>query len=535
MKHSVGRYEITCTPVTAEGWQLQRLTPPSRLFGANGLRTGPDGRIYVAQVSGSQISAVDVDSGDIETISPKGGDIVAPDDLAFDLDGNLYATEITEGRISVRAPNGKCKVLSGDLPCANPITFHRGRLFAGECRVGGRLVELDLNGGAPRVLLENVPMPNAMEVGPDGMLYFPVMGTNEIWRIGLDGGAAEIVASDLGVPDAVKFDAQGRIVSTQVASGQVLRIDPRSGERVVLADIAPGLDNLTFVGDRLFVSSISGQINEILAPGEVRSLLPDGFNWPLGLALGVDGVLFVADGPYSYTLAPGGTPQVAGMLFTPGCPGYIRGVAAAGRGEFIVTTANGAVARYRPAQQQSEILASGFDRLYGVATAPGGAVVFAELGAGRVLSVASGRVVELAAGLRQPMGVAIAVDGTCFVSESGAGRVVKVSRGGVETVVDALISPQGILLRGDLLYILDASAKEVIEYNLSRDSRRVLAMGLPVGAPAGVVPKLLGPIGDMSGPMGPFAGITGGADGTLYLSADADGSILALRPQSSTR
>ena len=26
---------------------------PSRLFGANGLRTGPDGRVYIAQVTGS--------------------------------------------------------------------------------------------------------------------------------------------------------------------------------------------------------------------------------------------------------------------------------------------------------------------------------------------------------------------------------------------------------------------------------------------------------------------------------------------------
>ena len=44
----------------AEGWRLERLTAPSRLFGANGLRTGPDGRIYIAQVTGSQISALDL-------------------------------------------------------------------------------------------------------------------------------------------------------------------------------------------------------------------------------------------------------------------------------------------------------------------------------------------------------------------------------------------------------------------------------------------------------------------------------------------
>ena len=40
---------------------IARLTPPSRLHGANGLATGPDGRLYVAQVGGSQVSAIDVD------------------------------------------------------------------------------------------------------------------------------------------------------------------------------------------------------------------------------------------------------------------------------------------------------------------------------------------------------------------------------------------------------------------------------------------------------------------------------------------
>lgn len=525
-----GRYTAPRPSNIAAGWTLERITQPSRLFGANGIRTGPDGRIYVAQVSGSQISAIDVATGAVEAVSPKGGAIVAPDDLAFDTEGNLYATEITEGRVSVRQPNGTTRVLNGDMPCANPITFHQGRLFAGECRPGGRIMELDLHGGAPRMLLENVPMPNAFEVGPDGKLYFPVMGTNEIWRISLDGGAPEKVAGDLGVPDSVKFDAEGYIVSTQVASGQVLRIDPRTGDRTVLANLTPGLDNVTFVGKRMFVSNISGYVTEILEGGKTRDLVPDGFSWPLGLALGDDGLLFVADGPFSYRLSPGGARHMVGMLFTAGYPGYSRGVAAAGPGEFIVTTANGAVARYRPAIQESEVLTEGFDQLYGVAIAPGGAVIFAEQGRGRVLSLQSGNVTELATGLREPSGVTVGSDGTCFVAESGGGRVIQLSGARSEPVLDGLQKPQGILARRGSLYVVDAGSKELLEYDIAGKVRRTIASELPVGAPAGVIPKFLGPIGTMAGPMGPFAGIAGGPDGTLYLSADAEGSVLALRP-----
>ena len=244
MAEPASRYAAPHRFSAGEGWRVERLTPPRRLFGANGLRTGPDGRIYVAQVPGSQVSAIDPDSGAITTISPMGGAIVAPDDLVFDEAGNMYLTEITEGRVTMLAPDG-----------------------------------------TTRVIREDVPMANAFEVGPDGMLYFPVMGTNQIWRVNLAGGAPEVVAGDLGVPDSVKFDSKGRIVSTQVASGQVLRIDPASDAREVLAQLEPGLDNCTFVGERLFVSSIPDEVTEILGGGQVRSLIPRGLQWPLGLAV----------------------------------------------------------------------------------------------------------------------------------------------------------------------------------------------------------------------------------------------------------
>ena len=523
-------------PVTlAEGWDLERLTPPSRLFGANGLRTGPDGRVYVAQVAGSQISALDVDTGELETISAQGGSIVAPDDVDFDARGNLYATEYYDGRVSVRGADGSTRVLRDDLPGANGITFHRGRLFIDECRIGGRLLELDLGGGPPRVLAENLPMPNALAPGPDGKLYYPVLGTNDIWRIDPDGGEPERVAGDLGVPDAVKFDADGYIVSTQVGTGEVLRIDPRSGGRTVLATIAPGLDNLTFAGGRLFVSSFTGQITEIGGGGgapETRAVLPGGLTWPLDLTVGGDGVLYVSDGTYFYALRPGGGLEMLGMLFSPGWPGYIRGVTAAGPGEFVVTTSNGQVARWNPAAGQAGMLAGAdepLDQLYGVALAPDGSAVAAELGAGRVVSARGGELVTLASGLDQPAGVAFGADGGCLVSESGAGRVVAVTGSGVDTVADGLEKPHGIAVRDGGLYIVDAGAKTLIRVDLDSKARTTIARDLPVGTPPGVEPKPLRGLPPFSGPQGLFAGLAAGPDGTLYVSADAEGSVLALR------
>lgn len=542
------RYHGAHSPDVVVGWRLERRTAPSRLFGANGLRTGPDGRIYIAQVTGSQISALDIATGDIETVSAKGGDIVAPDDVAFDTHGNLIATEVMNGRVSLRDTAGRTRVLRDDVPSANGITFHNGRLFIGECREGGRLMEFDLNGGPPRILLENVPSPNAMEVGPDGLLYFPVMGANEIWRIDPDAtgpAAPETVASGLGVPDSVKFDADGFIVSTQVASGQVLRIDPRTGEQTLLAQLSPGLDNCTLVGGRLFVSNFTGEITEILDGGQTRTTLPGALNWPMDLAVGHDGRVYVADGTYFYALGADGSLDTVGMLFSPGYPGFLRGLVPSGPGEFIVTTSGGQIGRYRPASSETDYLADGFDQLYGVALTPGG-IVAAELGTGRIVSVdpgGSGAVEVLASGLLGPVGITVTSGGDLLVAESGAGRVVRVTPSGTETVVDDLVRPQGILVTGgqersdsggvtgETLYIVDAGQKAVIEFDLATGARTTIAAGLPVGAPPGVVPKPLLGMPPFSGPQGPFAGIAAGPDGTLYISADGEGSVLALRRQ----
>ncbi len=529
------RYSGSAPAKASNGWSVERLTPSSRLSGANGIRTGADGRIYIASVPSSSISAIHPDTGEIEVISPLGGDIVAPDDLVFDEAGNLYLTEITLGRVSMREPNGRLSVVYGDMPVANPITYHQGRLIAGECRMDARIMELDRNGGAPRIIKDGIPMANAFEVGPDGRLYAPIMGANEIWAIDLATGAHEVVAGALGVPDSVKFDSKGRMVTTQVASGDVLRIDLQSGNRETLANLAPGLDNVAFVGDRIFVSSINSSITEILGNGEVRPLVQRGLQWPLGLAADSDGNIFVCDGVYGYNLRAGGVVapealQLAGMIFWPGCPGYLRGVAAgSSSGEWIITTGLGSIARYRPAAGESDFIGHGYDQLMGLAVSEKGAVVFAEYGTGKVHVADGAELREIATDLNKPMGVAV-IGETVYVAEAGAGRITMLHQGqGTSTIVEGLGQPEGLCAHDGKLYAVDTASKTLIAIDPASGDVTTIASDLPVGAPPGITPKFLGPIGDMSGPMVNFAGIAAGADGKLYLSGDGEGSVLAVR------
>jgi glucose/arabinose dehydrogenase len=163
-----------------------------------------------------------------------------------------------------------------------------------------------------------------------------------------------------------------------------------------------------------------------------------------------------------------------------------------------------------------------------VAVGPDSGVVAAELGASRVVAVRGGEVTTLAAGLSQPTGVAFGPDGSCLVAESGAGRVVAAGPH-LDTVVDGLEKPQGIVVRGGKLTIVDAGAKTLVEVDLDSKARTTIARDLPVGTPPGVDPKPLKGLLPFSGPQGLFAGLAAGPDGTLYVSADAEGSVLAIR------
>jgi streptogramin lyase len=106
---------------------------------------------------------------------------------------------------------------------------------------------------------------------------------------------------------------------------------------------------------------------------------------------------------------------------------------------------------------------------------------------------------------------------------------VRVTPSGAETVVDDLQCPQGILVADGQLFIVDAGAKAVVAVDPASGARTTIATGLAVGPPPGVEPKPLKGMPPFSGPQGPFAGITAGPDGTLYVSADGEGSVLALR------
>ena len=531
---SSGRYADTTSaaPQVATGWTLGTVLAPSALFGANGMKIGPDGQLYVAQAFGSQISALDISSGAARTVSPVGSAVVAPDDLAFDSHGVMYITEVMSERVSARLPDGSLRVIADNVPVANGITTHGDRVFMDEMRPDGRVLELYADGRAPRVIAEHLNFPNALAMGPDECLYFPQVLDGEIWRVPVAGGPPQKFVGGLAFPTAVKFSPRGELYTVEAASGEITRIDLQSRARTTVAKVRPGIDNFAFSPDgRLFVSHfIDGGVAEIDAHGRERVLVAAGMLGPFGLACVTDGGFYVADGmSLAVHHADGTLAARHGLLIDHSFPGFARGVAVDSAGASYLTTSGGMVSRYRSGEE-TRALATALDGPTGIALGPDGSVVVCETGGGRLLHIApDGKLSTLGRGLAGPVGVALLADGSCFVTESTAGRVAHIENGQSRTVMSGLREPHGLAWQAERLFVVDRAAKTLSCYTPANGSTTVVAEQLPVGAAPGIVPKTLPGIGDlMPGPLLPFADLAASGDGRILIGADGAGAVLAL-------
>jgi sugar lactone lactonase YvrE len=530
------RYDDTGnTRPTSSRWDLRRLNPPNRLWGSNGVTFGPDGRLYVAQFLAGQISAVDTASGDVDVVVPLDGPVQAPDDLAFGADGSMYIADLTPGRVWRRSPEGAYSLVSDQVQVPNGITCVGDRLFVNEMRMNGRLLELFPDGGDPVVLTDGLALGNAMQLGPDGCLYYPHMIGNQVWRIPPDGGTPELFAEEVDDPVAVRFDKGGvLVVLSRGPAGIVTRIDLATGARSVVVSGVLGLDNAAFDAEnRMFVSSFgSGGVTEMREDGRTREIVPRGLSGPFGVTVDLRGTVYAAD---HYRLAsPGdsGEHDSSGVI-THELQTFVHGITA-DDGLLHFASEYGDVRTYDPVRRSTRVRVRGLNEPTGIERAPDGALVVAESGAGRVVRIAgrvdgTDTVTVLAEGLRHPVDVAFDAEGRCYVSDDELGAVLRIDDGETVTVADGLGAPQGLAVRGDELFTVDTEHRCLRAVSLTTGETRVDAENLAVGLPPGITrtePALFAE--GMPGSPHAFAGLAAAPDGSLLLSANGEGSILHL-------
>lgn len=547
-------------PVTDPHWTLRRLNAPSRLWGANGVAFGPDGRLWVAQYLAGMISAVDPASGDVEPIVPPGGPLESPDDLAFGADGSMYVADLVPGRVWRRAPDGEWSVIADEVAAVNGITCVGDRLFVNEMRPDGRLLELFPDGREPAVLTGGLALGNAMQEGPDGRLYYPHMLTGQVWRISKDGGTPELVADQLPQPVAVRFDLAGQMyVLSCGPRGLVTRVDlPGSGRRSVRDTGIPGLDNAAFDAEnRMYVSGFAdGGVVELHSDGRVREVVRPGLDGPYGVTVDLGGTVYAAD---HYRIArPGPAADVHTTPVTEQRLHFAHGIAADSAGLLHLTSQYGKVTSYQPALGTERVRASGLDRPAGIAVRPDGTLVVAESGAGRVITLEPearsdadvlpgadvppgadappAEPVVLLSGLGQPMGVALDDSGHLYVSDVERGALLRLradQKDGEQTVLtDGLDQPHGVAVAGGEVFLVETGTRRLLAVDPATGARRTVAEELALGISPdrdGWAPALF--THGMPGVPRRFAGLAAALDGSLLLSAHGEGTVWRLTPE----
>jgi sugar lactone lactonase YvrE len=478
------------TPASSEGRRLDILATGAEISGANGIHFGPDGRLYVATVIGSEIVVVDPDEGGVLERISEGVD--GPDDIAFGSDGSFYWTSILTGEVAGMRPDGTRITAARLSPGVNPITFSPdGRLFVSQCFFDDKLYEVDPAGVTePRLLSDRLGPGcglNGMDWGPDGRLYGPRWFRGEIVSFDVDRLDMRLEASGFEVPAAVKFDSKGRLHVLDTAVGAVYRVE--GDQNVEVASFSPGLDNFAFdATDRLFVSSfVDGFVVRANADGSQSWLTPGGMSHPGGLTIlprasdaepdGLEIVVADLQSIRGFDAQTGDPTRVERNIFGVSEIGSVSNIATDDSNLILTSWLDGTVKIWDPAAR--ELIEAHHDLAAPVsAIRYAGRLVIAEHGKGRVVALprpmganasetSETQTAEVfAANLPAPTGLTVR-GGDLFVSDFIRGEVLRIAADGMaletpEIVAAGLKGPEGVVATADGFLVVEGVSGRIL-------------------------------------------------------------------------
>ena len=117
--------------------------------------------------------------------------------------------------------------------------------------------------GTVSLFTDVIGHPNGLVISSDGRTLYvsqifksvkPLLWDNRVWALPLDedgniAGECRIVAKMAGEfagPDGLAMDALGRLYVTLPRRGEVWRVDPKTGDKLLIADGMPGIASVAF-------------------------------------------------------------------------------------------------------------------------------------------------------------------------------------------------------------------------------------------------------------------------------------------------
>src|SRR4051812_36808717 len=419
--------------------------------GINSLAYRKDGRLYATQVFlGDALYEIDVDGAKpprkiMEKMGGLNGFEFGPDDMLYGplwFKGQVAKVDVDKGELTVVADGFK-------VPAA--VNFDsKGNLFVVDTALG-QLVKVDPKTGDKKVVAQLKAALDNLAIDDKDRIFVSNMADNGIQEVDSETGSAkQVIIGKLALPSGIAVATDGGKDTIYVADLFAYRtVDGATGEVTEVARMhADGVPleypmSATAKGDTVLLSSwFTGTVQVIdRKSGKTRDMLHD-FKAPHDAIMLGDGSILVNElGTQSIVRASGehGKDRTA---IVGGLAGPV-GMASAGRDSVYVTEAFAGLVSKIESSGEKFIIAADLKMPEGIAVAPDGKLVVAEVGAKRLVSIdpKSGTVTEIAGNLpiglpgapgglptNIPTGVGVGESGTIYFSSDIENAIYKVTK-----------------------------------------------------------------------------------------------------------
>ncbi|MDX2144299.1 MAG: SMP-30/gluconolactonase/LRE family protein [Rhodospirillaceae bacterium] len=542
---------LTATQAEA-AYRARLLVPAGPFHGVHGLAFGPDGDLYAGDIMGSTVHLIDVATGKRRVAV--GAPLGMADDVGFAPAGTPFAgtmvwTAVAVGKLYAQAPGGKPRVIAENLPSVNTVGFAPdGRLFVTQTGPANQtLWQVDLSGQTPpKKLWDQTGGLNGFVIAPDGFLYGPQADLGRVIKLDLNTMAVSVIAEGFQWPTAVEMDSKGLLYVGDFDAGTVTQLNKDTGEKVLIATIEPGIDNLamgpagTPWADKIYASSITRNgifeidpVSKAMRPVVAGQRAEGHLTVPGGVAMSSDGkTIYVAD-MFALRAVDAQSGQVRTLIPAGRASPYPSNVNITRMGErdvmVITSWFSGNVILADSTSRDATEIHSGFAMPTAAVMRADGTIVVAESGAKRLTVLGpNGSRATLDGVFEQPMGIAQDVDGKLYVSDAATGRLVEVdlTASTWRNIGVGLKRPEGVAMLPDgRVAVVDSGDGQVWAFdptqtNTDAQKAAEIVSRLSVGLiPPAPMPETW-----------VFNGIAAAPDGTVYLPSDIQAALYVLHP-----